>query len=452
MKSINPATGHEINYYQEHTEAEISDAINNSYQAYQSWRENDLDQRAQALMRVADMLEKNCFDYANLMSTEMGKPIVQARAEVNKSAWVCRYYAEHATHFLQDESIKTDYQESYITYNPLGPILGIMPWNFPFWQVLRFAAPTLMAGNTIILKHASNVSGCALAIEELFRNCLPMENCFQSLLIHHNKIPLLISHPKVRAVSLTGSTNAGKKVAALAGAHLKKCVLELGGNDPYIILPDADIEKAVKACAQSRLLNNGQSCIAAKRFIVHKDVLDEFTSSLKDNFTQVLMGNPHEEKNTLGPLARIDLRDELDDQVQRSLKAGAKCILGGKPLKGNGAFYPPTILVDVSEDMPAFNEELFGPVASIIVAKDTNHAIELANNSQYGLGAAIFSKDIKKAQHMASKQIESGACFINDFVKSDPRLPFGGIKDSGYGRELGVNGIREFTNIKTVCL
>jgi len=381
---------------------------------------------------------------------EMGKPILESHAEIEKCAWVCNYYSENGENFLAPQIIETDASKSYVTFQPLGVILAVMPWNFPFWQVFRFAAPTLMAGNVGILKHSSNVSGCALAIEQIFRDADFPNNAFRTLLINSKKVDPVIENSAVKAVTLTGSTPAGKAVASKAGAMLKKTVLELGGSDPYIILEDADLQKAVNSCSFSRLLNAGQSCIAAKRFVVVKSVLREFQSLLIQKMQNVSWGDPFDENTSLGPMARIDLRDELHQQVVKSVELGANLLLGGQIPPGKGAFYPPTILTDVKSGMPAFDEELFGPVAAIVPAKNENEAIQLANNSVFGLGAAVFTKDIARGEKIAAEMLAAGSCFVNDFVKSDPRLPFGGIKQSGYGRELSDFGIREFVNIKTV--
>ena len=365
-------------------------------------------------------------------------------------AWVCEYYAANAESFLENETIVTQASKSYVSYQPLGTILAVMPWNFPFWQVFRFAAPTLMAGNTAILKHASNVPGCAVAIEEIFREAGFPENVFRSLLIGSSMVENVIKHKAVKAVSLTGSTPAGKSVAALAGAELKKCVLELGGSDPYLILKDADLDMAAKTCATGRLLNAGQSCIGAKRFIVEETVYAHFLELFTHEMNAAHFGDPFDEESTMGPMAREDLRDELHQQVVDSVNKGAEVILGGEIPHRKGAFYPPTILENVKPGMPAYEEELFGPVASVIKVKDEQEAIRVANDTDFGLGAAVFTQNLKKGEHIAEMELEAGACFVNDFVKSDPRLPFGGIKTSGFGRELSVQGIKEFVNVKTV--
>jgi succinate-semialdehyde dehydrogenase/glutarate-semialdehyde dehydrogenase len=386
------------------------------------------------------------------MTLEMGKPVLQSKAEVEKCAWVCRYYAENAERFLQDEPIATDASKSYAAFQPLGVILGIMPWNFPFWQVFRFAAPTLMAGNTIILKHASNVTRSALAIEKIFSDAGFPDSVFTAILVPGSQAGQVISNPAIKGISLTGSSAAGRAVAMEAGKHLKKCVLELGGSDPYIILADADLDAAIETCVASRLINGGQSCIAAKRFIVDKSIYKQFSEMFVEKFSSIRMGDPMDAANHLGPLARRDLRDELHSQTVRSLSQGAVLAIGGVVPDGAHSFYPPTILLNVTASMPAFCEELFGPVAPILVAENEQQAISLANNSVYGLGAAVFTKDITRGEHIAKHKLRAGSCFVNAFVKSDPRLPFGGINDSGYGRELSHYGIKEFTNLKSIYI
>ena len=450
LTSINPATNKPIKNYNEMTNEESSQIISLADEAFKSWKETTFTHRSELMKNAAKVLRENSEEYSVLMTMEMGKPIVQSRAEVEKCAWVCEYYAENAEKFLEDEIIKTEASKSFISYQPLGVILAIMPWNFPFWQVFRFAAPNLMAGNAGLLKHASNVSGCALAIEDVFRKAGFPENLFRTLLVKSKNASEIISNEKVRAVTLTGSVPAGKSVASLAGSLIKKTVLELGGSDPYIILEDADLEKAAMSCVTSRLINAGQSCIAAKRFIIVESVYAEFEKLFLETMSKKKMGDPLDEKNDLGPQASMQLRDELHDQVLRSVKQGAELILGGTIPEMEGAYYPPTILRNVQPGMAAFDEELFGPVAALIKAKDEDDAIELANKSIFGLGAAVFTQDVKRGEQIAKEKLNAGCCFVNDFVKSDPRLPFGGIKESGYGRELSPIGIKEFVNIKTV--
>jgi succinate-semialdehyde dehydrogenase/glutarate-semialdehyde dehydrogenase len=386
------------------------------------------------------------------MAVEMGKVLREGIAEIEKCAWVCDYYAVNAENFLENEIFETDFSKSYVSYQPLGTILAVMPWNFPFWQVFRFAAPTLMAGNTAVLKHASNVPGCSVAIEDLFREAGFPENAFRSLLIKSNQVEAVIKHRAVKGVSLTGSTPAGKSVASIAGNALKKCVLELGGSDPYLILEDADLKSAAEICSAGRLLNAGQSCIGAKRFIVIDKVYSEFLEYFTHEMNNAVFGDPCDSETTMGPLARTNLRDELHQQVADSVQKGAEVVIGGAIPERKGAYYPPTILENVKPGMPAYDEELFGPVASVIRVKDEKEAIRVANDTVFGLGAAVFTKDVKRGERIAETQLQAGCCFVNDFVKSDPRLPFGGIKESGFGRELSSHGIKEFMNVKTVVL
>ncbi|GAA5521595.1 NAD-dependent succinate-semialdehyde dehydrogenase [Aliifodinibius salicampi] len=450
MKSINPATGEIIASYANMNSPEIATIAQQANEAQQKWRKRSFDERATLLRKVADLLESNKEEYAELMAYEMGKPLSQGISESEKCAWVCNYYANHAATFLENELIESDADKSYITYNPLGTVLAIMPWNFPFWQLFRFAAPALMAGNAAILKHASNVSGCALAIEELLHDAGIPESLFRTILADRDQVKSLIQTEHISAVTLTGSTRAGMSVASTAGNKIKKTVLELGGSDPYLVLADADIEKTAETCVTSRLINSGQSCIAAKRFIVVEDNYDPFLEKITELMKEKRIGDPFEEGTDVGPMAREDLRDELHDQVKKSIEAGAKCVLGGEIPARKGSYYPPTILTEVTEDMPAYEEELFGPVASVIKVKDEEEAIRIANDSDFGLGAAVFSRDADRAERIAAEELEAGCCFVNAFVKSDPRLPFGGIKQSGYGRELSHLGIKEFVNIKTV--
>ena len=384
------------------------------------------------------------------MALEMGKPLAQGRAEADKCAWGCEYYAENAEGFLVAEEVLTDATRSLVSFQPLGVILAVMPWNFPFWQAFRFAAPALMAGNVALLKHASNVSGCALAIEEILHDAGIPRDAFRTLLVPSSRVDALIEAPEVAGVTLTGSTPAGLAVAAKAGACLKKSVLELGGSDPYVILEDADLERAAEACAMGRLINAGQSCIAAKRLIVVEPVLERFTELLVEKVATWRLGDPFDEATLIGPLARRDLRDELHQQVQASVEKGARLRLGGLVPDGPGAFYPPSVLVDVRPGMPAFDEELFGPVAAVTAVRDEEDGVRLANQTVFGLGAAVFTRDSARGERIAREELEAGSCFVNAFVKSDPRLPFGGVKESGYGRELGVFGIRELVNVKTV--
>lgn len=452
LTSINPANNKIIKQYDEMTASDSSEIILLAHQSFFEWKETSFVHRAELMKNAAKVLRQNSEEYSALMTMEMGKPIAQSRAEVEKCAWVCDYYAENAEKFLTDELIKTEATKSFVTYQPLGAILAVMPWNFPFWQVFRFAAPNLMAGNSGVLKHASNVSGCALAIEEVFRKAGFPENLFRTLLVSSKNVKAIIEDEKIQAVTLTGSVPAGRSVASIAGNSIKKTVMELGGSDPYVVLEDADLEKAAMSCVNSRLINAGQSCIAAKRFIIVEKVYDEFERLYLDFMSRKKMGDPLDEKNDLGPQASIQLRDELHDQVLRSLQRGAKLLLGGNIPDLDGAYYPPTVLSNVKPGIAAFDEELFGPVAALIKAKDQDEAIELANKSIFGLGAAVFTNDQDRGERIAKEKLNAGCCFVNDFVKSDPRLPFGGIKESGYGRELSPFGIREFVNIKTVYI
>lgn len=451
IEAINPLNQEVIDTYEPLSKDKLEAAIEAAHETHLQWRTTDFKERAEKMQRAAHILKDNKEAYAELMTREMGKTLKSAISEVEKCAWVCEYYAENAQKFLSPDPIETDADKSYVAYQPLGVVLAVMPWNFPFWQVFRFAAPALMAGNVGLLKHASNVPACALAIEEVFHKAGFPQGAFQTLLIRSDKVSAVIEHPLVKAVTLTGSTPAGQAVASKAGEMLKKTVLELGGSDPYLILEDADLDLAVEQCVTSRLINNGQSCIAAKRFIVVQSVLNEFQDKFVALMKSKVMGDPMNEDTDIGPQARHDLRDELHEQVRASLEKGAKCLLGGHIPDDKGAFYPPTVLGNVTPGMPAYDEELFGPVAAIIAAKNTEDAVRIANDSEFGLGAAVFSQNTQKAEEVAL-QIEAGACFVNSFVKSDPRLPFGGIKKSGYGRELSALGIREFVNIKTVSI
>lgn len=452
IKSINPATGKTVKTYNLLSDKGVEKIINSVDKSWHQWRHTSFVQRASNMQNLGSLLRSKKEELAHLMALEMGKVVREGIAEVEKCAWVCEYYAENAENFLENEFIQTEAKKAYVTYQPLGTILAVMPWNFPFWQVFRFAAPTIMAGNTAVLKHASNVPGCAIAIEDLFREAGFQENVFRTLLIGSSQVEEVIRHQAIKAVSLTGSTPAGKSVASVAGSVLKKCVLELGGSDPYVVLEDADLEAAAVVCAASRLLNAGQSCIAAKRFIVEEKAYSEFLEYFTHEMNRAHFGDPHNEETTLGPLARTDLRDELHLQVVNSVKKGAEIVLGGELPNRKGAFYPPTILENVKPGMPAYDEELFGPVAAVIKVKNTEEAVKVANDTPFGLGAAIFSRDLEKAENIAAMQFDAGCCFVNDFVKSDPRLPFGGIKESGFGRELSMHGIKEFMNVKTVVI
>jgi len=452
IESINPATGERIKAYPAMTSVEVEEILQGAETAFGVWRKADFARRRAPMNAAAKLLHNNREEYARLMALEMGKPLKQGLSEVEKCAWVCEYFADNAERFLEPEVVPTDAAKSFVAFQPLGVILAVMPWNFPFWQVFRCAAPTLMAGNAVVVKHASNVPGCALAIEKLFRDAGFPEDLLRVVLVESGGAKEIIAHPIIKAVTVTGSVSAGKAVAAAAGEHLKKTVLELGGSDPYLVLEDCDLEATVETCAAARFLNSGQSCIAAKRFIVVEPVREKFEELLIARAAAEKTGDPLAEGTTIGPLARSDLRDQLHDQVQRSVKQGARLRIGGEIPDGPGWFYPPTVLTDVRTGMTACDEELFGPVAAIIGVQDEVEAIQVANDSRFGLGAAVFTRDVKRGEQIAAGQLEAGACFVNDFVKSDPRLPFGGIKESGYGRELSAFGIREFVNVKTVCV
>ena len=452
LKSINPATGETVHEYETVSDDAVKDIVDAAHEAFSGWRETSFDTRAAALSKAASLLRAEKETLGRLMTAEMGKPLKQAVAEIEKCALGCDYYAEHGARLLASQSIETDARKSYVSYRPLGVVLAIMPWNFPFWQTFRFAAPNLMAGNAGVLKHAENVTGTALATEDLLSRAGFPEGLFRALLIETPQVEKVLDHPKIVAATLTGSTRAGRAVAAQAGARLKKTVLELGGSDPYLILEDADLELSVNACTTGRLQNSGQSCIAAKRFIIVSARKREFEAALKARMQTFTMGDPLDDATDLGPQARVDLRDTLHEQVQKSISAGAKLLLGGEVPDGPGAFYPPTLLTDVTPGMPAFDEETFGPVAAVIEAKDEDDAIRLANETSYGLGAAVFTQDLARGERIANERLEAGNCFVNAFVKSDPRLPFGGIKHSGYGRELSELGIKEFVNVKTVYI
>ena len=448
--SINPANNSINKKYRSHSGKQVGEKIAQTHLAWQKWRLTSFKERSALLQKMAVVLNGRKNELARLMAVEMGKPLKQGVAEIEKCAAVCNYYADSAKGFLKDQLIETDASKSYVTFQPIGVVLAIMPWNFPFWQVFRFLAPALAAGNCGVLKHASNVPGCALAIEDIVKAAGFPRHVFQTLLIPNSEVEAVIAHPHIRAVTLTGSNAAGSKVAQKAGELIKKTVLELGGSDAYVILEDADLQQAAETCVNSRLINGGQSCIAAKRFIVVKQVEKEFTRLFTEKMRAKKMGDPLQDGIDIGPQARADLRDELHQQVMASVGKGAKCLLGGQVPEGTGAWYPPTVLTRVKKGMPAFDQEMFGPVAAIISARNETDAITLANNSVFGLGAAVFTKDKKRGERIAATQLSAGSCFVNSLVKSDPRLPFGGIKQSGYGRELGMFGIHEFVNIKTV--
>jgi succinate-semialdehyde dehydrogenase/glutarate-semialdehyde dehydrogenase len=452
ITSVSPTNGRILAEYPETPPGDVARHIETAARLQREWEGVPIPERATPMMRLAEILEERAKDLAGLMADEMGKPLAQGAAEAEKCAWVCRHYAESAERILADEPFPTERSKSYVAYRPLGVVLAVMPWNFPLWQVYRFLAPALMAGNGGILKHASNVTGCALAIDEMAIEAGFPDGLFRSLVLPSSRVDEALEHPGIVAATLTGSDPAGRAVAAKAGSLLKKTVLELGGSDPYIVLADADLEAAAATCATSRLINGGQSCIAAKRFIVEASVVAEFTELLAAGMSQAVMGDPRDPDTTLGPMARTDLRDELHSQVERSVAAGARLVMGGEVLEGPGAYYPPTLLADVGPGMAVYHEETFGPVASVIAARDLDDAVSIANDTEFGLGAAIFTSDVELGERVARDRLQAGACFVNAFVASDPRLPFGGIKMSGYGRELSDIGMREFLNIKTVVV
>jgi len=451
MKAINPATGELIKTYKRHDQEALNSILSTTQSAWEAWRKTSFEHRSKLMLNAAQVLRKNSEKYALLMSIEMGKVLTEARSEVEKCAWVCEYYAENAETFLKDELIETEASKSFVAFDPMGLVLAVMPWNFPFWQVFRFAAPALMAGNAGLLKHASNVPGCALAIEEVFREAGFPKDLFRTLMIPASAVESVIRDARVRAVTLTGSEAAGMQVASIAGNELKKTVLELGGSDPYVVLEDADIPACVAMSAKARMINAGQSCIAAKRFIVVESKQAAFEEGQAEIMRNLRIGDPLEEDTQVGPMAREDLRDELHDQVTRTLKAGGRLITGGEFVKGPGAFYQPTVISDVSKGMAIYSEETFGPVSAIIPVKDEEEAIKVANDSDFGLGGSLWTADLEKGEALA-RRIESGAVFVNGMTMSDPRMPFGGIKRSGYGRELGQYGIREFVNIKSIWI
>ncbi len=452
LTSINPATGKLISSYPEINREEAFHRCQKGQEAFKEWRKLSFKERASCLKKLEEKLLGKKESFALLMTSEMGKPIHQALLEIEKCASVCAYYAENGERFLQPIPVDIESDKSYIAYEPLGVILAIMPWNFPFWQVFRAAVPALMAGNGMVLKHASNVSGCAVAIGKLFQDAGFPESIFQTLLIGSKTALSLIETPLIQGVTLTGSVATGKSVAAKAGEYLKKCVLELGGSDPYVILEDANLEEAASIICQSRLNNAGQSCISPKRIIVVGSQYDNFEKLFIDQMKLAILGDPLDEKTTVGPLARVDIRETIHDQVTKSIKLGAHCVLGGIIPEGKGVFYPPTLLTNVIKGMPAYDEELFGPVAVLIQAKDEEEAIRIANDTPYGLGAAVFTRDREKGERIAVKELEAGNCFVNSPVRSDLKLPFGGVKESGFGRELSSVGIKEFTNCKAILI
>ncbi|MCI0572084.1 MAG: NAD-dependent succinate-semialdehyde dehydrogenase [Myxococcaceae bacterium] len=451
IQSVDPRTGEVRERFDELTEAQLEQRLQRAHDAFLRYRHTSFAERAGWMRRAAELLEGEKQALARMMTEEMGKTLASAVAEAEKCAWVCRYYAENAERFLADEEVATSAQKSFVRYQPLGPVLAIMPWNFPFWQVFRFAAPALMAGNVGLLKHASNVPRCALAIEDVLHRAGFPEGVFQTLLVGSGKVERIIADGRVKAVTLTGSEGAGRAVGAQAGHHLKKTVLELGGSDPFIVMPSADLDAAVETAVKARVINNGQSCIAAKRFIVADRVFDTFRERFVQRMEKLVVGDPMEPGTELGPLATGAIREELHGQVERTVKAGARLLTGGKPLPGPGYFYAPTVLSEVPPGSAGYTEEVFGPVALLFRAKDAKDAVRVANDVAFGLGASAWTRDADE-QGFFVDALESGLVFINSMVASDPRLPFGGVKASGYGRELSVHGIREFTHVKSVWM
>ncbi len=451
IESINPATEEVEARFDEQTPAQVEAALAAAADAYRAWSRTSFDERGALFRRAAAELRKGKAHYAGLMTAEMGKPIVEAEAEIEKCAWGCEFYADHAAGFLADERIDTNAKLSYVAFQPLGVVLAVMPWNFPFWQVFRAGAPAMMAGNTCVLKHASNVPRCALAVEEVFRAAGFPDGVFRTLLVSARTVDGIIADDRIRAVTLTGSDVAGREVAAAAGRALKKTVLELGGSDPFIVLDDADLDAAAETAARARFQNTGQSCIAAKRFLVQDGVATDFEERFRAAVGRLRVGDPRERETQVGPMARGDLREALEQQLRASVEQGARVLTGGTRLEGRGYYFAPTIVTDVREAMPVMREETFGPLAAVYRVRDDAEAVQVANASRFGLGASIFTRDDERGQRLG-RQIESGLVFINGMVASDPRVPFGGVKDSGYGRELSTFGIREFVNIKTVWI
>ena len=448
FKSINPSNGKVLNQYTTFSSNQILCLINDVNDEFLNWRNTTFKERSKILIGIADSLKLDLESHARMISLEMGKPINESRQEIEKSIWVLRYYAENSEEFLKNEYIDTEYSESYIKYEPIGIIFGVMPWNFPYWQVLRFLAPILMSGNTCIIKHAPNVFGCSLKIESLIRRNSPFKNIFKSIICEESKVESIIKNKFIKGVSLTGSDRAGSIVASYAAKEVKRTVLELGGSDAFIVLDDADIKKASKTAVMARFFNSGQSCIAAKRFLVHENIYDDFISNVEERIKNLIVGDALDEKTQIGPLAKIEFVDQIKTIVDLSLGSGAKCVIN--PVVNNNFFHP-ILLIDVNESMPVFQEETFAPVFCVSKIKNIKEAISIANNSKYGLGGSVWTSDIEKGKYIAS-QINTGAVFINDMTKSDPRLPFGGVNKSGYGVELSKYGIREFVNMKTVVV
>ena len=451
IATINPATGETLKLFESMTQEQIEEKVRLATDTFRSYHRTSFEEREWMMLRAAEILEAEKQEFGRLMTTEMGKPIKAAVQEAEKCAWICRYYAEHAAHHLADKVVVTNATKSFVHFQALGPVLAVMPWNFPFWQVFRFAAPALMAGNVGLLKHASNVPQCALAIEEIFGRAGFPDGAFQTLLITSDMVERVLIDPRVAAVTLTGSEPAGRSVASIAGKQIKKTVLELGGSDPFIVMPSAPIEDAVTTAVKARTINNGQSCIAAKRFIIATEIYDEFERRFVEAMRALRVGDPMEQTTDIGPLATERILEDLDGKVAISVAAGAHVLTGGKRLDRAGNFYEPTVLANISKESPAYCEELFGPVALLFRVNTIDEAIQLANATTFGLGASAWTNDVQEQARFID-QLEAGCVFINAMVASDPRLPFGGIKNSGYGRELSEFGIREFVNIKTVWI
>ena len=451
IETINPATGEEVKNFDPLGNEEIDRKLGLAAETFREYRKTSFEERSGMLLRAAEILEVEAEDLGRLMTGEMGKTLAAATAEAQKCARGCRYYAENAEKMLADEEVELEGAKAFIRYQPLGPVLAVMPWNFPFWQVFRFAAPALMAGNVGLLKHASNVPQCALAIEDIIHRAGFPEGAFQTLLISSSQVQAVIDDPRVRAATLTGSEGAGRQVASEAGENIKKTVLELGGSDPFIVMPSADLERAVNMAVTSRTLNNGQSCINAKRIIVHEDIADEFERRYVESMQALRIGDPMDEDTDMGPLATPDILEDVDSQVRKSVEAGARVLTGGEPMEGPGNFYPPTVITDIPKDSPAYVEEIFGPVASLFRAKDIDEAIAIANDTTFGLGSSSWTNDPDEQERFVN-EIEAGMVYINRMTESTPEVPFGGVKNSGYGRELSVFGIREFVNAKTVWI
>ncbi len=451
ISTISPVTGEEIKSFDELTEDQIDQKLQLAADTFREYRKTSFEERSRMMIKAAEILEDEAEEFGRIMTTEMGKTLASAIAEAKKCALGCRYYAENAQKFMADEDIELEGAKTFIRYQPIGPVLAIMPWNFPFWQVFRFAAPALMAGNVGLLKHASNVPQCALAIEDILHRAGFPEGAFQTLLIGSSKVQAVIDDPRVRAATLTGSEPAGRQVASEAGENIKKTVLELGGSDPFIVMPSADLDKAISTAVTSRTLNNGQSCINAKRIIVHHEIAEEFERRYVEAMAALKVGDPMEEGTDMGPLATPQIRDDVDGQVRKSVEAGAKVLTGGKAVDGPGNFYPPTVLTDIPEDSPAYVEEIFGPVASLFRVRDIDEAIALANDSDLGLSSSAWTNDSSEQERFIN-EIEAGMTYVNRMTESTPEVPFGGAKNSGYGRELSYLGIREFLNAKTVWI